>query len=462
MRILRAAVALGLGCAAVVALPQQAVADETRDSQWYLETLGIAEAHEISTGKGVTIGLIDSGVDATHPDLKDAVSAGIPLGKSDDPLVDIRDHGTGIASILVGRGHGDGSGVLGIAPDANIISVAIGWDQNSAGNVDDWTAEGIRYLVDQGVDVISVSTTTSGNTAGQEAVNYAKEHGIPVVAAAGNKDNATETMGTEFPGAYKDAIPVSGTTKDGLDWEKSADLSPASEYLAVSAPAEDLPSAKAGGGYFTNSGTSGAAPIVAGTFALVKSVYPDLDWTDLVNRVLGNVDDAGPPGIDEDFGLGVINPVKALTAEVPGQEMKEPGSEEKPDEVDPSADAPDAADGSIVSGVDNTLLISVIAVAGVVLLAVIVVVVRVRDKKKRAAAMREGASAPTSGPPGAPMSGPPGSPMSGPPSSGPPNYAPPGSGQAPQQWQPPQQTPPGGSPMQPPPQAPPPGNPPRQ
>lgn len=302
-----------------VFVPAPAYADEIRDQQWYLDALQIDKVHELSQGEGVTIGVIDSGIDADHPDLKGNVKAGKSYGSSTgDGLNDSSGHGTSVSSLIVGHGHGKNNveGVLGIAPKAKVISVSV--DATVEANYD--IAEAIKWLVDQDVDIISISMSASP-TGTDNPVQYARKNNVAVVASAGNVESdpylgKTADMG--WPAYDSGAIPVSGTDKDGEFWDGSVDLKSASPQPknGIAAPAVDLVTAKKGGGYQTHDGTSGSAPLVAGTIALVKSAYPQLEHNHILDRALITADDKGKKGYDDKYGWGVVNPYQALTADV--------------------------------------------------------------------------------------------------------------------------------------------------
>ncbi|HZE37899.1 MAG TPA: S8 family serine peptidase, partial [Stackebrandtia sp.] len=186
-RLVASVIALFAAAIFVAVSPSAAYADATRDKQWYLDSLRINKAHTLSQGAGVTIGLIDGGVDATHSDLKGNIKAGADFGDSKDSgLHDSDGHGTGMASILVAHGHGKGhaQGVMGIAPKAKLISYGIDCDIHCTGRTgSDGVADGIKWLTDKGVDIISISL---GATPSPDAVKYATDKGVAVVASAGN------------------------------------------------------------------------------------------------------------------------------------------------------------------------------------------------------------------------------------------------------------------------------------
>lgn len=309
------AIVAAVACAASVT-PGEAFADEVRDEQWHIEALGVDKAHKLSKGEGVTIGLIDSGVDADHEDLKGNIKAGKDFGTEGNGLKDERGHGTWTSSLLAGHGHGDNNseGIMGIAPNATIISVGIG-----VGDKEGDVAEAIEWLVDKEVDIISVSMHSDSE---YDAVDYATQKGIPVVASAGNRTLDPfigEVVNTymSWPAYAPGAIPVTATTKDQTFWDGSVDLTDASPQpkLGISAPGKDVMGAKKGGGSAAHDGTSAAAPIVAGTLALIKSAYPELTYNQWVDRLLDTANDKGSDGFDDKFGSGIVNPYRALTEE---------------------------------------------------------------------------------------------------------------------------------------------------
>ena len=318
-----ATLAVITGLTLATTLPGTAAADDVRDGQWYLDALGIHEAHELSQGAGVTIGVIDRGVDPEHPDLEGSVLPGIDFGTSEgDGLEPRKDHGTATASVIVGHGHGSGGadGILGIAPKAKVISVGIDWD-NPTRYDNQWIPQAIEWLVDNGADIISISMGSGPGNSGP--FKYATDNGIPIVASAGNTtDDESLYPGeiktdTAWPAREKYVIPVTGVDRNNGFWNESRDLKMASiqPQLGLSAPAVDIPTATPGGGYDTKRGTSFSAPIVAGTLALIKSAYPDLSYNQWIDRLLDTVDDKGPEGFDNEYGWGIVNPLAALTEE---------------------------------------------------------------------------------------------------------------------------------------------------
>lgn len=385
---------------AMLTTPSTAFADEARDGQWYLDTLGIEKAHELSQGEGVTIGLVDSGVDATHPDLEGSVKAGASFSEAaGDGLTDDRDHGTGIASILVGRGHGENNsdGVLGIAPKAKVKP----YDacEEKCDRTTDAISEGIKWLTDHDVDIISISMAADPS-ATDDAVEYATSKGIAVVASAGNVKKQVDDLGevdikgTGWPAVSKGVIPVSGTNHDGEFWDGSQDLVGAAvqPQLGLSAPATELPAASVDGGYATHSGTSGSAPIVAGTLALIKSAYPDLSYEQVNERLLLTADDQGPKGFDDKYGWGIVNPHRALTDDVKHfkggistEEDRVPLSQQglgQGSSKNDNGDGTDEADGVLTATSSPMVLILVIIAVVVVAAAAMTTIIVVTKRRK--------------------------------------------------------------------------------
>lgn len=383
----RRAAALALSAAVVagaLALPPAAFADATRDGQWYLSELRVAEAHKLSKGEGVVIGVVDTGVDATHPDLDGSVLPGKDMaGTGGQGLAPSDPHGTGVASVLVG--HDDPDGVMGIAPAAKVLSARAtdASGELSAPLID----EAIRWLVDNGADIITASVGgNTGDAAGQSAVDYATAHGVLVIAAAGNKkgERPYETwFTTMYPAAFTGAVAVTGTTTGGAFWDGSVQHVVQAGYLGISAPAAPMRVAAPGGGYREASGTSYSAPIVAGTAALIKSRFPNLNREQLLERLLLTAEDKGGPGPDVEYGYGVVDPLGALTEDVAYATPP----------ADPSGSGPVAAPGGSEAGASG--LVPVAVTAGGLLLAAVVVLLVVRSARRR----RPAAAAVTPPPP---------------------------------------------------------------
>ncbi|WP_165945759.1 type VII secretion-associated serine protease mycosin [Micromonospora sp. KC606] len=287
-------------------------ADRIRDDQWQLEELRAATAWRTSTGRGVVVAVIDSGVDGSHPDLAGQVLPGIDLvspGGSAEP--DPVGHGTTVASLIAGR-NDDKRGVAGLAPDARILPVRVLDDEN---RYDDAmiVAKGVRWAVDHGARVINLSLGGSGDSpALAAALDYAFARDVVVVACTGNVATSTSPK-VWYPAREPGVIAVAGLegASENL-WSGSI----TGHATILAAPATRLIGARPGG-YWGVQGTSFAAPLVAATAALVRARYPEMSAGDVVNRLLATAKDIGPVGRDDRFGYGRVDPVAALTTDVP-------------------------------------------------------------------------------------------------------------------------------------------------
>ncbi|GAB3800448.1 type VII secretion-associated serine protease mycosin [Micromonospora zhanjiangensis] len=300
--------------AVTIAAPP-ALADATRDAQWHLKFLKVAEAHRITQGAGVTVAVIDTGVDATHPDLIGSVLPGkdFSIRKADVPdgRTDTAGHGTAMAGLIAAHGHGNGAGALGIAPAAKILPVR--YHSTIEGMSQD-TPAAIRWAVAQGAKVISMSFGGENEIELQEAILAARRADVVLVAATGNRPRDRQVG---YPAAYDGVLAVGGVDRNG----NHADISVTGPQTAISAPAVDTLStdtrANGGSGYSTETGTSGATAIVAGAAALVRAKYPTLSAPEVIHRLTATATDKGAPGRDPEYGYGVLNLVAALTADVP-------------------------------------------------------------------------------------------------------------------------------------------------
>lgn len=348
----RAALTVVLAATLAVTGTAPANADTVRDLQYWLAEYGYTQAWTMSRGEGVKVAIIDTGVNGDIAELRgvvvggtDASGIGSPDGQT--PVGEESEHGTMVASLLAGRGTGEGNGVIGVAPGADLLtaSVAFGQDSGSSKTNDEQIAEAVRWAVDNGADVINMSLTRNTRDwpeSWDDAFLHAFENDVVVVAAAGNRGSGTSEVGA--PATIPGVLTVAGVDRDQ---NASFDASSQGITIAVSAPSEDLVGVLPDGGYVQWSGTSAAAPLVSGLVALVRAEFPELDAANVINRVIRTADPKGEDAPSPLYGYGIIDPVAALTDEVEAVSANPLGSLEEWIRIHRRADLPEAetADG---------------------------------------------------------------------------------------------------------------------
>jgi type VII secretion-associated serine protease mycosin len=303
---------LGSGLVAAVAAlavlaATPAYADEVRDKQWSLRMLGAEEAWKVTRGDGEVVAVLDSGVDADLPDLRGQVLAGRNVVDDNDDTSDSDGHGTAVATLIAG--NDDEAGVVGLAPEAKILPVKVG----GAKMYDADVADGIRWAVEHHADVINMSLGSErSSTSIADAVAYAIDHDVVVVAAAGNIDEHGDGIPIGYPARLPGVIAVTGITAESRHWQYSS----RGPRAALCAPATGVV-APHDGGYDYVGGTSFASPMVAAAAALVRAEWPDMSAANVVNRLVRTATDLGRKGRDSEYGFGRVNLAKAVTAEVP-------------------------------------------------------------------------------------------------------------------------------------------------
>ncbi|MEU6127342.1 type VII secretion-associated serine protease mycosin, partial [Streptomyces sp. NPDC047123] len=318
----RGALVAAVAAIALALVPTAAHADDgIRAQQWALDALRTGQAWQATKGRGITVAVLDTGIDDRHPDLagnvldgKDMVGFGARRG--DRPWAR---HGTAMAGIIAGHGHGQGrgDGVLGIAPEAKILPVRVILEdgdparkkaRDTRGNA---LAEGIRWAADHGADVINLSLGDDSASAHPEpaedaAVQYALKKGVAVVASAGNGGERGDHV--SYPAAYPGVIAATAVDENG----SRASFSTRRWYATVAAPGDDIVIADPDGKYYEGWGTSAASAFVSGAVALIRAAHPGLAPAQIKQLLEDTARDAPPGGRDDARGFGLIDPAAAL------------------------------------------------------------------------------------------------------------------------------------------------------
>ncbi|WP_243704803.1 type VII secretion-associated serine protease mycosin [Micromonospora sp. KC723] len=316
------------------ACPAPTGAAAPTETPWALRRLDPASAWRISRGEGVTVAVIDSGVSPTHPLLKGQVREGrdfngLPQTRG---RCDLAGHGTIVAGIIAGRDD-TGTPYSGIAPAARILPVRVLPDtrRTSDPGLPRQIAAAIRWAADRDVQVINLSLVTIDDPDLADAVRYALDQGVVVVAAAGNRAQDQRDL-PAYPAAYPGVLAVAGVDREGGHVGSSV----SGNYVDIAAPGLDIVGPAPGGrGYLAEpeGGTSFAAAYVSGAVALLRSARPDLT-PEQVNHRISRTADNPPEGHNPQLGYGVVNPYRALTSLLGSRTDPPAGAMPPPDPAD--------------------------------------------------------------------------------------------------------------------------------
>jgi subtilisin family serine protease len=273
--------------------------------QYAIPKLNVREAQALSRGNNIRVAVIDSGIDVSHPELAGEIEASFDvLGTNEKP----NPHGTGVAGVIVGHLR-----LTGVAPGARLLAVrafAANTDgegtQASTFNI----IKALDWTISQRAHVINMSFAGPPDPATARLLASAAERGIVLVAAAGNNGPRSPPM---FPASDPNVIAVSATDASDRLFKRS---SPGA-HIAIAAPGVDIVVAVPNAGYGLMTGTSFAAPFVSGIAALMLARNPALTPGEVRKLLIETAHDLGSPGRDDQYGAGLTDALRAVTAADP-------------------------------------------------------------------------------------------------------------------------------------------------
>ena len=279
--------------------PEQVGNDTYYTNAWHLPKIQAPTAWDSALGTGVTIAILDSGIDASHPDLQGKLVAGWNMYDNNGDTTDVYGHGTKVAGSAAAASN-NGVGVTGVAWNAKLMPLRI--SDTSGYAYYSTIANGIYWAADHGAKVVNISYAVQGSATIQTAANYLKSKGGIVVNSAGNSGMIDNTAAN----SALISVSATGSTDTLTSWSSFG------PYVDVAAPGSGIWTTTRGGGYAAVSGTSFSSPIAAGVVALMMSANSALSTTDLENILKTTAVDLGTAGFDQYYGTGRINAAAAV------------------------------------------------------------------------------------------------------------------------------------------------------
>lgn len=288
--------------------------DDLSRSQWGNIAINLPSINGTYTGKDIIVAVLDTGVDGTHPELSGKLVDG--YSTIDDKVIykdensDFDGHGTHVSGIIASKENNQG--ITGVAPNAKIMPIKV---LSSNGGSDLSVANGIRYAVENGADIINLSLGgerklfEKSNNITCEAIKVANRNNIPVVVASGNQGSYNNPL--NLPAGCKGAISVAALNKE----LKKSYFSSYDSTIFISAPGVDILSTIPHSNYnnFAHmSGTSMAAPFISGSLALLLEKYPNISYGEVIFKLKNSTLDIDIPGKDPNTGYGIIDLNKLL------------------------------------------------------------------------------------------------------------------------------------------------------
>ena len=295
---------------------QKAASSEGDPSQYALAQLRLPQAHTLARGMNVTVAVIDSGIDAGHPELANSIADAFDaLGRKEGPHV----HGTGVAGAIAAH-----SRLMGSAPEVRILAIrAFGAASSGAESTSYVILKSLDYAALHGAQIVNMSFAGPKDTLIERAVAAAAARGIVLVAAAGNAGAKSPPL---YPAANPNVIAVSGTDAQ----EKLFTASNRGNHIAIAAPGADIFLPAPDGKYQMTSGTSFSAAFVSGIAALMLERNPALKPSDVRAILVNSARDRGAPGRDDLFGAGEADAFAAAKAAVAAPQVPVAAIKDKP------------------------------------------------------------------------------------------------------------------------------------
>lgn len=296
-------------------LTADSVNDPLLTHQWGWYRVKADKAYETGYhGSGVIVAVLDTGIDTSHPDLAANIIGGWNFVDNNDNVTDLDGHGTMVSGIIAAVAN-NGIGIIGVSPNVNIMPLKV--LTTSGGSWIDLDRAIIR-AADNGAKIIVMSLGGKYSLlspATEAAIKYANRKGCILITAAGN-GNSSEPF---YPAAYEEVIAVSAINQS----DTKAGFSNFGNYIDFCAPGVNIITTYKGGSYAYGSGTSFAAPFVAGVIALMLSKYPGLSTEDVVATLRVQAEDLGEEGWDTYYGWGLVNAYAAVS-QTPIPEFSKP------------------------------------------------------------------------------------------------------------------------------------------
>ncbi|WP_353890637.1 type VII secretion-associated serine protease mycosin [Micromonospora sp. WMMA1363] len=279
------------------------------DVPWAQRRLSPERVWPLTRGAGQVVAVIDSGV-AQAPQLTGGRLDQVEIVGGRGGVDDCPGHGTFVAGLIAARPARD-TGFSGVAPASTILPIR--QTRDGRDGTADGLARAIRVATDRGADIINVSSASLfPDDTLRRAVEYATSKDVLIVAAVANERGNGNAR--PYPAAYPQVLAVGAIGPDGA----AADFSGAGEFVDLVAPGSSIVSVgPRGGGHLTATGTSYAAPLVAGTAALVRAYHPRLTAAQVRQRLQVTADPPGSSVPDPRLGWGVVNPYAAVTSILP-------------------------------------------------------------------------------------------------------------------------------------------------